>query len=298
MIRRMLAWMVGCWVAATAAVEGLAARSHGAPYVPTPDGVVEEMLDIARVEPGDYVVDLGSGDGRVVIQAAQRGAHGHGVELNRALVREARSNAERAGVGDRVTFLEEDLFETDLSQASVVAIYLLPDRNLRLRPRFLQQLRPGTRVVSHGFGMGKWGPDKSIGVAIGPCSMRSVHLWLIPADVAGLWQWQVDGRRFSGRIDQHHQELATTIEVDGRSFTPADVELRGRCIALSAESEGVRYQFTGRVNDGRIAGTVKVSDGAHPRVLEWSARKMEADQSDARSDARAEIAPQHMDSAA
>lgn len=146
------------------------------PYLGTRPAVVAQMLEIAEVGPDDYVIDLGAGDGRILIAAARdRGARGLGIDIDPVMVRKARANAERAGVADRVRFETTDLFKTDLSEADVVTMFLLPEVNLRLRPRLLAQLRPGARVVSHAFDMGDWRPDETrrVGGAV-------VHLWRVP----------------------------------------------------------------------------------------------------------------------
>jgi len=146
------------------------------PYIPTPDDAVAQMLELAEVGPTDVVYDLGSGDGRIVIMAAQRyGAHGVGIEIDPYRVYEARLNAIEAGVDNRVSFREQDLFEADFSEATVVTLYLLPGVNRELRPLLFDQLAPGTRIVSHNFGMGAWTPDST--VQVGP---SEVHLWTLP----------------------------------------------------------------------------------------------------------------------
>jgi SAM-dependent methyltransferase len=165
---------------------GAAGTAPGAPpldviFVATDLEVVHAMLEAAKVGPGDVVYDLGCGDGRIVITAARRyGARGVGVDLDPERIREARENAARAGVTDRVTFLTEDLFSTDVSAATVVAIYLSPDVNLRLRPKLLRELRPGSRVVSHQFDLGDWRPERSFEVAVAGAARR-VFLWRVPA---------------------------------------------------------------------------------------------------------------------
>lgn len=146
------------------------------PYVPTPERVVNEMLRVAEVSENDVVYDLGSGDGRILISAARNyGARGVGVEMNSELVQQATSNAQQAGVGDRVEFRQQDLFETDLSDATVVTLYLLPEVNLRLRPKLLDELRPGTRIVSHAFNMGDWEPEQTLQV-----EGRTIYVWTVP----------------------------------------------------------------------------------------------------------------------
>lgn len=152
-------------------------------YVPTPNMVVEEMLKVANVGKDDVVYDLGSGDGRIVITAAQKlGARGVGIDIDPQRVQEANQNAQQAGVSDRVQFLQQDLFETDLSQASVVTLYLLPSLNLKLRPKLLRELKPGTRIVSHNFSMGDWKPDQVVDVWV-PGRSHKVYLWVVPEQV-------------------------------------------------------------------------------------------------------------------
>lgn len=148
-----------------------------APYVPTPDDVVQRMLRLARVTPSDVVYDLGCGDGRIVITAAKRyGVRGTGVDIDPERIREANENARKAGVAGRVRFVNEDLFQIDFSDATVVTLYLLPRLNLQLRPRLINELKPGTRIVSHGFDMGDWAPDRTVEVG-----NTTLYLWIVPA---------------------------------------------------------------------------------------------------------------------
>jgi SAM-dependent methyltransferase len=175
--RRAAALALGALAMAAACRAG--AQPRRAPdvrYEPSPPEVVRAMLDVAAVGPGDVVYDLGCGDGRVVVEAARRGARGVGVDIDPARVREARANARAAGVADRVEIREGDLFETDVSPATVVMLFLQPELNLRLRPRLLAQLAPGARVVSHWHDMGDWRPERTV-----PVLGRNVHLWTIPA---------------------------------------------------------------------------------------------------------------------
>jgi precorrin-6B methylase 2 len=160
---------------AQAVEESTPARAPDVPYVPTPEDVVEKMLDMADVKKGDVLYDLGSGDGRIVIAAAKRGAKGIGIDINPQRIREANDNARAAGVTDRVKFLNQDLFETDLKDATVVTLYLLPSINLKLRPKLLSELRPGTRIVSHSFDMGDWEAEKTAEV-----SGHTIYFWTIP----------------------------------------------------------------------------------------------------------------------
>jgi SAM-dependent methyltransferase len=219
-----------------------------APYVATDYEVVDAMLAMAEVRPNDFVVDLGSGDGRILIAAARsHGARGLGVDIDPARIREARANARAAGVTHRVDFRRQDLFETPLDEADVVTLYLTEEVNRRLRPRILSQMRPGTRVVSHDFGMGEWRPEarQRIGTAI-------LHLWIVPARVEGRWRLSIDGREHALQLDQRFQQVEGVIAGHGRSTRVGQGRLRGHRIRFVADlGEGVR-EFEGRVTDGRI----------------------------------------------
>lgn len=194
-----------------------AAADTDVPFVVTPDRVTLSMLELAGVGPGDHVVDLGSGDGRIVILAAQRyGASGLGVEIIDDLVQRSRAHAIRAGVAARVEFRTEDLFTTDLSRATVVTMYLLPAVNLQLRPRLLA-LAPGTRIVSHDYDLGDWRPDRSVVVdapdkPVGRDARSTLHLWTVPARVAGIWCGSGGAEAQRLRIDQHHQDVDATLD--------------------------------------------------------------------------------------
>ena len=155
-------------------------RPADVPYVPTPQAVVDAMLEVAKVGENDILYDLGSGDGRIVTTAAQKYnvKKGVGVEINPELVQEATVNAQEAGVSDRVQFVQQDLFKSDFSEATVVTLYLLPDINLKLRPQLLQQLKPGTRIVSHAFDMGEWEPEQTLKV-----DGRTIYYWVVPEEV-------------------------------------------------------------------------------------------------------------------
>lgn len=168
--------MVAATMFSAAALVYTQQKTRDVPYVPTPQTVVDEMLKIAAVTKDDLVYDLGSGDGRIVITAAKKyQAHGIGVDIDPERVKEANANAVQAGVTDKVKFIEQDLFETDLKEASVVTLYLLPEVNLRLRPKLWKELKPGTRVVSHSFDMGDWKPEKTVKVG-----ERTIYYWVIP----------------------------------------------------------------------------------------------------------------------
>jgi SAM-dependent methyltransferase len=194
------------------------------PFITSPDNVTLEMLRLAGVGPKDHVIDLGSGDGRIVILAARRfGASGLGVEIVPELVQTSRQSARQAGVADRVAFQEQDLFKTDLSAATVITMYLLPEVNLQLRPSLLA-LKPGTRVVSHDWDLGDWKPDRTSVLdvpdkKVGVAKTSKVHLWVVPAQVQGLWCGTGPLREFSLKLTQRHQEVEGELLRKGRSRT-------------------------------------------------------------------------------
>lgn len=217
------------------------------PFVVTPDNVTQAMLELAGVGPNDHVIDLGSGDGRIVITAAKRfGASGLGVEIDPALVAKSVENARRAGVEARAKFVEQDLFKTDLGAATVVTLYLLPDVNLKLRPSLLA-LKAGTRIVSHDWDMGEWKPDRTETIdvpdkAIGLEKKSRVHLWIVPARVAGLWCGPKD-RRGPLEIRQAFQQAEATLAGEVHRLSIAANRLR---------SPGGRDRLALDLADGRL----------------------------------------------
>lgn len=228
-----------------------------APFLPTPMTAVEAMLDLAEIKPGDSLIDLGSGDGRIAIAAAQRGATALGIEIDPDLVRRARLRARDAGVEQRVRFRGENLFETPIRGASVVTLYLLPDINLRLRPRLLTELAPGARVVSHAFDMADWVPD-----AHAQAEERNVYLWIIPAIVGGEWRVTLaDGGMHTLNIEQRFQRAEGTM--DGAAIT--DVALRGTRFAFTAG--GRRFQ-------GIVGEQTITADPAAATEPNWSAKRL------------------------
>jgi len=253
------------------------------PYVQTPMEIVERMLRMAEVGRDDYVIDLGSGDGRIVIEAAKRGARGLGVDLDPSLVKHATENAQRAGVGERASFQVRDIFETDLSQASVVAFYLLPDFNAKLMPRLLA-LKPGTRIVSHDGGIGDWPPDERLEMRtpekpVGVGGVSRVELWIVPADAKGAWVSEIPahGGRWNFRIQQHYQMLDVDVGAQGRDLLVRNTRLRGEEIKLIVtgivNGRAWHHYFVGTLKGDRIAGEVTVSDGNNRRSFPWTATR-------------------------
>jgi hypothetical protein len=254
------------------------ARAADVPYVTTPQGVVDAMLKLAAVGPNDYLIDLGSGDGRIVISAAKHlGARGFGVDLDDNLVRTARRNAEREGVKDRAEFYTRNLFDTDLDKATVITMYLFNSVNLRLRPS-LFKLKPGTRLVSHDFDMAKWTPDAKLtidvpGKSYGP-PQSEIFLWIVPADASGRWRWQLavagaNGTNstkwdYDAAFEQTFQMISGEVQAGGRGAQLRDARVRGETVSFTvlAERDGrtVRQEFSGRFegNGDVLAGHVVI----------------------------------------
>ena len=251
--------------AAALAAAGAGAAEFVAPYVASPQEDVELMLELADVGPGDYVIDLGSGDGRIVITAALRGAMGHGVELDRELVALAEENARAAEVGDVVAFLQGDIFEADVSPASVVTLYLMPEVNLRLRPKLLAELAPGTRLLSNSFDMGDWRPDRR---ARGRAS-GGIMLWTVPARLEGRWTLKLGNERLEAGISQNFQEIDVELERGDDALHVLGATLDGRRIAILAGDGNRRYAFSGRAAGGRMSGIVQVHEVDAVRVIPW-----------------------------
>lgn len=225
-------------------------------WVPTSQVLVDKMLDLAKVTPQDYVMDLGSGDGRTVITAAKRGARAMGIEYNPDMVELSRKNALAAGVGERATFVKADLFETDFSQATVITMFLLPQINMKLRPKILD-MKPGTRVVSNTFTMEDWEADETVVVG-GECTTWCTALfWIVPAKVEGAWKLP----QGELTLKQQFQMLSGTLGTNQIS----NARMRGSDITFTAGG----VQYSGRVNGNAIQGTATGGAGSS-----WTATKV------------------------
>jgi len=270
-------------IAGAASAQAWAWDDGTVPFVVTPREIVERMLRMAEVGKGDYLIDLGSGDGRIVIEAAKRGARGLGVDIDPSLVRLATENAQAAGVASLARFETRDIFDTDLSGASVVAFYLLPEFNAKLLPRLLA-LKPGTRIVSHDGGIGDWPPDERLEMrapekAVGVGGVSRVELWIVPADARGTWVSEVPqhGGRWRFDIGQRFQELDIQVGAQGRDFLVRNSRLRGTEIKMLVTGiVGARawnHLFEGRIDGNRIAGQLSISDGNQRRTYPWTATR-------------------------
>jgi len=233
-------------------------------WVPTPENLVAAMLDMAKVTPNDYVIDLGSGDGRTVIAAAKRGARSLGIEYNPDMVELSKSHALKEGVAGKASFVQADIFETDFSQATVLTLYLLPSLNMKLRPKILD-MKPGTRVVTNSFDMGDWDADQSVTV-----EDRTAYLWIVPARVAGVWTWP----KAELTLSQGHQKITGSLKLDGQELPLKNARMEGDKISFAVgDSPSAMREYSGRVNGNAIQGTVKIPNG--PEV-KWTAARRAA----------------------
>jgi SAM-dependent methyltransferase len=217
-------------------------------WVPTPQVLVERMLDMARVTPQDYVVDLGSGDGRNIIAAARRGARAVGFEFNPKMVELSRRTAAKEGVSEKASFVEGDMFEADFSQATVLALFLLPDNMMKLQAKFLG-LKPGTRIVGNTFGFQDWHPDEQETITTDCSSWCTALLWIVPAKVEGTWQ----SPQGELTLKQQFQMLSGALTAGGSNGSIAGGRLRGDQISFTVAGA----EYSGRVNGDTIEGTVK-----------------------------------------
>jgi len=282
-----------------AATPGLQQKKPEVPYVPTPEEVIVEMLKMADVGKDDVLYDLGCGDGRIVIKAVKElGCRGVGIDIDPVRIKECLENADSAGISDKVEFIGRDLFETDISPATVVTLYLLSKVNLKLRPKLLRELAPGTRVVSHDFGMAEWEPDINAVIndaedAFPPVydtfmldfnwRVHNVFMWVIPANVTGTWQWTMPAisgkKRYSLKLDQDFQKI-TASAFEGSSALPVhikDGKIKGNELEFTLELKQKEYlqkvHFKGSVKGHTLEGFVQV-EGESDMKVKWRAKRI------------------------
>ncbi|MEQ1775335.1 MAG: methyltransferase domain-containing protein [Burkholderiales bacterium] len=262
------------------------AQEPRVPYVPTPQVVVDRMLQMAKVGANDYLIDLGSGDGRIVVTAAkQYGARGFGVDINPTRVAEALDNAQKRGVTDKAAFYQRDLFQTDLSQATVITMYLLPRVNMELRPKLLD-LKPGTRIVSHDFSMDDWKPDAFVKLDVkekygGAPGQSDVYFWVVPAKVAGNWRWELPLRgktqAYAVALNQTFQQVTGSANVNGRTSALQNIKLLGDEISFSFTADlgagPVKHEFRGKVDGESVTGSAALSGSRTQGQYDWSAAR-------------------------
>jgi hypothetical protein len=252
-------------------------KRTGGPYVPTPQVVVDEMLRLGKVGPNDFVIDLGSGDGVIVLTAAERlKARGFGVDIDPELVKLSNNEAKKRGVADRATFHVQDVFKADISKATVVTLYLLPGMMVNLRPKILNELKPGTRVVSHDYTFDDWAADEQRTwdvpekEKINGVPKATVYVWIVPARIAGRWQVRIDaGEQHELALRQQYQNFNGT---DAKGNKLIGTHLRGDEIAFGLPAP-VSRQFKGRVSGESMSGVADIGGG---KTAKWTATRVKA----------------------
>jgi SAM-dependent methyltransferase len=283
-MNRPFFFLGGCLLAAAASAQSWAWDDGTTPYVQSPPEVVERMLRLAEPKPGEYLIDLGSGDGRIVVEAARRyGARGLGVDLEPRLVKLATGNARAAGVEALARFEVKDFFELDFGDADIISAYLLPEVNLKLMPKLLK-MKPGTRIVTHDYDMGPWPYDEMIELPVaeklvGPLGRSKVYLFIVPADARGTWRSSLPehGGRWEFRVSQQYQVLQVKAFAGSREQAVRGIRLRGEEIRLVmtglVDEKPFTQAFTGVVKGDRIDGEVSISNGEEKRILPWTAMR-------------------------
>jgi precorrin-6B methylase 2 len=254
---------------------------YDVPYVPTPHEVVYEMLKIANVGNNDYLYDLGCGDGRIVITAVKdTGCRGVGIDIDPLRIEESKNNAAKAGMTDKVKFLQQDLFEADFSKATVLTLYLLQTVNLELRPKILRVLKPGTRIVSHDFSMKDWEADKFTEVKL-ERRTHSVYFWIVPANVSGTWKWTLpagSGKdQYVLELEQQFQKINGTLYVNGSGLSIERGELVGDklqfTVGRTLKGKTVRMLFSGKIKGSSIEGNQKTEAESATKTNKWKAKR-------------------------
>ena len=284
--RRLLIALAALPVARlAAAAEDVESKRTGGPYVPTPQIVVDEMLRMGNVGPDDFLIDLGSGDGVIVLTAAQRfKTRGFGVDIDPELVRQSNDEAMKRGVADRASFQVQDVFKADIGRATVVTLYLLPGMMLNLRPKILDELKPGTRVVSHDYHFDEWAPDDQYTwdvpekEAVNGVPRATVYLWIVPARVGGAWRLSVAApaaERYDLTLKQSFQSLEGTVSGGGiKGVRLTQSRLRGTDITFAFPAGGDHHLFRGRIAGDRMEGAVQLAAGKG--TAKWTATRIKA----------------------
>jgi hypothetical protein len=274
-------WTASLLVCVALCAAPAAAQERYSPFVPTEESDVVRMLKLARVAPGDVVMDLGSGDGRIVLEAARMnaGIRGRGIEMDAKLVGESNARAKASGLADRVQVIHQNAFDADLKEASVITMWLWPEVMLMLRPKILAEARPGTRVITRMWDLGSWPPDEKTNDGI------AIFKWIVPAKVAGSWDWTLRlgerTARYSAILDQRYQTVEGFARSGSRRAQLNDVKLVGDDISFSLmlTLEGtklIRHQFRGKVKGDAIEGTASVLGDAYEKAVElpWRAQRV------------------------
>jgi SAM-dependent methyltransferase len=259
--------LAACWAAAAIALAPALAAADvertGGPFVPTPQTVVDAMLDLAKVTKDDFVIDLGSGDGRIVLTAAERySARGVGVDIDPELVEKSNAEAKKRGIGERIKFIRKDVLQADVANATVLTLYLLPGMMQNLQTKLVRELRPGTRIVSHDFAFGDWKADREVSVDVPekfgqPGQWKStLYYWIVPARVAGAWQVSVDGRGegLLLSLDQRYQSLNGAASTGEKRAPISNARVEADRIEFRLQLADGPYEFKGFVQGDTMHG--------------------------------------------
>jgi hypothetical protein len=266
--------------AASVSAQDIDKLKTGGPYVPTPQVVVDQMLKLGAVTEKDFVIELGSGDGVIVLTAARSyKAGGMGIDIDPELVRQSNASAQKFGVADRVRFVQLDVFKADLSQASVLTLYLLPGMMMNLRTKVFTELKPGVRVVSHDYHFGDWSPDDSVGFdvpekeAVTGVPRATLYKWIVPAKIAGKWEIKVaGGETYELTLKQRFQTITEASATSGaKALRAQSASLRGTEISFMIPDGKNISRFTGRVNGNSMEGMVDLSGGK--ATAKWTATR-------------------------
>jgi len=292
MMRSRAPWPVNCWLVVLTLLFPLSALAHAQelsklPYVPTPQIVVDEMLKLAKVAAGDHVIDLGSGDGRMIITAARNfKASGLGVDIDAKLVDLANKQAKAGGVADRVRFVEQDMFKADIGPATVVTLYVMPDFMEKLRPKLLSELKPGARIVAHDYYINGWYPDQRLTLTV-PEKVKAngtdkayIYLWVVPAMAAGDWRMDFDVGTGKTELvvlsfNQQYQMINAAAAVRAGPLKVENPVLKGDEINFSVALGSIDYKFTGRIQGDRMEGTAIPPVGS--KAIPWRALRLPPD---------------------
>ncbi len=272
-VTKVLKMVFACFLLVTPAAFG----QYDVPFVPTDYAVVDSMLSLSGVKKGERLYDLGCGDGRIVIRAAKNfGANAVGIDINPERIKDSKANAEKEGMTGEVEFKEQNLFETNFKDADVITMYLLSWVNLRLRPMFYRDLKPGTRLVSHAFTMGDWEPDKEVEVErLDGFGVSHVYFWVVPANASGDWTYDTGNNPHALHIDQKFQKITGTLEVRGNKREIPGMTLTGDHIQFASvvtrNDSTFTYSYDGRVNGDRITGTI--NNSVDKTTTKWEARR-------------------------
>lgn len=270
--------IVGLFFISLCIFYSIAISQYDVPFEPSSYEIVEKMLGMANVTKNDKVYDLGCGDGRIVIAAAkEHGAKGVGIDIDPLRIRESKENAMKEKVTDKVRFIEQNLFEADIIEATVVTLFLYPSVNLKLRPKLFRELRPGTRIVSHEHNMGEWEPDRTMRVDADDWT-HTIYLWVLPANLSGTWEWTVSNGRgkrlYVLNLKQKFQKVRGTLSAGVSNIPIEDISIEGNRLRFTIEEDrNATYEFDGSADGNSIEGKILGKTKTKSEESGWKAKR-------------------------